>query len=188
MGRSADNLVWMDMEMTGLDPATCVPLEIATVITDSDLNVLAEGPSLVIRQSASVMAAMDEWNTTQHGKSGLTESVLKSRVTCAQAEDMTLGFIAAWTEPGRSPLCGNSIGQDRRFLRRYMPRLEQHLHYRVIDISSIKELASRWYRADAPAKGESHRALDDVHESLEELRFYRRTIFRPQPKDIDSRS
>ncbi|MEZ4266699.1 MAG: oligoribonuclease [Myxococcota bacterium] len=187
MGRSADNLVWMDMEMTGLDPATCVPLEIATVITDSDLNVLAEGPNLVIRQPASVMAAMDEWNTNQHGKSGLTESVLKSRVSLAQAEDMTLAFMTAWTEPGRSPLCGNSIGQDRRFLRRYMPRLEQHLHYRVIDISSIKELASRWYGIEAPAKGESHRALDDVHESLEELRFYRRTLFRSPPKPGDSK-
>lgn len=188
VGRSADNLVWLDMEMTGLDPETCVPLEIATVITDSELNVLAEGPNLVIHQPASVMAAMDEWNTKQHGKSGLTEAVLSSRVTLAQAEEMTLAFVAAWTEPGRSPLCGNSIGQDRRFIRRYMPRLEQHLHYRVIDISSIKELASRWYRLDPPAKGESHRALDDVHESLEELRFYRRTLFRKEAKLTHARS
>lgn len=187
MARSPEHLVWLDMEMTGLDPETCVPLEIASVITDNELNVVAEGPNLVIHQPDEVLDAMDEWNTRQHGQSGLTEAVRSSRVSLEQAEEMTLAFVSAWTEPGRSPLCGNSIGQDRRFLRRYMPRFEQHLHYRVIDISSIKELAARWYGVEPPAKGESHRALDDVHESLEELRFYRRTLFRTPTRTAESK-
>ncbi len=165
------------MEMSGLDPDICRPLEIATLITDSKLDVLAEGPNLVIHQPDEILAAMDAWNTSHHGASGLTQSVRQSRVSCAQAEEMTLQFLSAWVEPGRAPLCGNSIGQDRRFLRRYMPRLDAYLHYRVVDISSIKELARRWYGLKAPEKQEAHRALDDIHESIDELRFYRRVIF-----------
>ena len=129
----------------GLDP-DCLPLEIATIVTSSELDILAERPSLVIHQPDEVLDAMDAWNTEHHGKSGLIQAVKQSRVSCAEAESMTLAFLEQWTEPGRSPLCGNSIGQDRRFLRRYMPALNQHLHYRVIDISSIKELAWRWYK------------------------------------------
>jgi oligoribonuclease len=177
VARGTQNLVWIDMEMSGLDPVTCYPLEIATIVTNSELDILAEGPSLVIHQPDKVLDAMDAWNTDHHGKSGLTVAVQQSRVSCAEAESMTLAFLEAWTEPGRSPLCGNSIGQDRRFLRRYMPGLNQHLHYRVIDISSIKELAWRWYHLQPPRKNEAHRALGDIHESIEELRFYRRTIF-----------
>ncbi len=165
------------MEMSGLDPETCQPLEIAALVTNSELEILAEGPCLVIHQADEVLDAMDAWNTQHHTESGLVEAVQQSRVTCAEAESMTLAFLERWTEPGRSPLCGNSIGQDRRFLRRYMPALHQHLHYRVIDISSVKELAWRWYQLQPPRKNEAHRALDDIHESIEELRFYRRTIF-----------
>lgn len=178
MPPSVDNLVWLDMEMSGLDPETCRPLEIATLVTDSQLNVVAEGPSLVIHQPDSILDAMDPWNTEHHGRSGLTQSVRQSRLTCEQAEWMTLEFLKRWVEPGRSPLCGNSVGQDRRFIRRYLPRLESFLHYRIVDISSIKELAKRWYGLKPPAKQEAHRALDDIHESIDELLFYRRTIFR----------
>ncbi|MGM0575460.1 MAG: oligoribonuclease [Myxococcota bacterium] len=185
MPPSPKHLVWLDMEMSGLDPETCVPLEIATVVTDNDLNILAEGPNLVIHQPESVLDAMDDWNTEHHGASGLTEAVRNSRVSCQQAEEMTLSFLTGWTEPGRSPLCGNSVGQDRRFLRRYMPRLEQHLHYRIVDISSIKELSVRWYSLEPPRKKEAHRALDDILESIEELRFYRRTLFRTEPALLD---
>ena len=176
--RSAENLVWLDMEMSGLDPASAVPLEVATIVTDSELNILAEGPNLVIHQPDSVLDGMDEWNTSHHGASGLTEAVRASTISCAAAEDQTLAFLEEWTIAGRSPLCGNSIGQDRRFLRAYMQRLEAHLHYRVIDISSLKELATRWYEVEAPPKKEAHRALDDIRESIQELAFYRRAIFR----------
>ncbi len=185
VSRGSHNLVWIDMEMSGLDPLTCMPLEIATIVTNSELDILAEGPNLVIHQPDEVLDAMDAWNTEHHGKSGLTEAVKQSRMSCAEAESMTLAFLERWTEPGRSPLCGNSIGQDRRFLRRYMPALNQHLHYRVIDISSVKELAWRWYRLQPPRKNEAHRALGDIHESIEELRFYRRTIFADEISFMD---
>ena len=178
MSDRSRHLVWLDMEMSGLDPATCRPLEMATIVTDSDLKILAEGPNLVIHQPDEVLDAMDPWNTSHHAESGLTESVRNARMSCAQAEAMTLQFLRDWTHPGRSPLCGNSIGQDRRFLRRYMADLNRHFHYRIIDISSLKELAVRWYGIEPPAKKESHRALDDIRESIEELRFYRRVIFR----------
>lgn len=184
MARS-DNLVWIDMEMSGLDPVTCKPLEIATVITDSELEIVAEGPNLVIHQPDAVLDAMDQWNTEHHSASGLTQAVKQSRVSCKQAEAMTLSFLERYTEPGRPPLCGNSVGQDRRFLRRYMPEIHQHLHYRIVDISSIKELAKRWYGLEAPAKRESHRAMDDIRESIDELRFYRRVLFRTEPVGVD---
>jgi oligoribonuclease len=178
VGRSAENLVWVDMEMTGLDPGTCFPIEIATIVTDSHLNILAEGPNLVIHQPQAALDAMDEWNTKHHGASGLTAAVQASTISCADAEKATLEFIQEWTLQGRSPLCGNSIGQDRRFLRRYMPTLEEHLHYRVIDTSTVKELARRWYAVPGPPKGQAHRALDDIRESIAELAFYRDSIFK----------
>ena len=190
MAAHADNLIWLDMEMTGLDPDTCVPLEIATVVTDKDLNVLAEGPSLVIHQPQEVMDAMDAWCTEHHGKSGLTAAILASTISCAEAEQRSLEFVRAWTEPGKSPLCGNSVGQDRRFLDVYMKAFEAHLHYRIVDTSTIKELARRWYGLKPPQKGEAHRALDDILESIEELKFYRRTLFRDAPRlsEADARA
>jgi oligoribonuclease len=178
MGRSANNLIWVDMEMTGLDPQSCLPIEIATIITDSDLNTVAEGPSLVIHQPDAALDAMDEWNTSHHGRSGLTAAVKASETTMAEAERQTLAFIKAHTLAGRSPLCGNSVGQDRRFLRRYMPELEAHFHYRIIDTSTVKELARRWFSVSPPAKSENHRALDDIRESISELVFYRENIFK----------
>ena len=180
MSKHRDHLIWLDMEMSGLDPQTCVPLEIATIVTDSELNVLAEGPNVIVQQPPEVLEAMDAWNTEHHGASGLTEAVLRSKISCARAEEMTLSFLEAWTYPGASPLCGNTIGQDRRFIRRYMPRLDKHLHYRMVDISSIKELVRRWYGVVPPPKEDRHRALYDVEQSIEELRFYRRVIFRKE--------
>ena len=143
MTNNSLNLIWIDLEMTGLDPLQERIIEIATVITDSDLNVLAEGPSIVINQSEELIQAMDEWNTNQHGKSGLTERVLKSTVTEAQAESETIEFLKQWVPQGTSPMCGNSIGQDRRFLVRYMPELASYFHYRNLDVSTLKELVKR---------------------------------------------
>jgi oligoribonuclease len=176
---AAAPLVWIDLEMSGLDPDTCQILEIATLITDGDLNLLAEGPDLVVHAPDSVLDAMDAWCTQQHGSSGLTAQVRASTITLADAEARTLEFIRAHCPPGRSPLCGNSIGHDRRFLIRHMPQLAGFLHYRSVDVSSIKELARRWYPDLVPfRKGETHRALDDIRESIAELRHYREHIFR----------
>ncbi|MEE4360291.1 MAG: oligoribonuclease [Pseudomonadales bacterium] len=174
-------LVWMDLEMTGLDPGENVIIEIATLVTDSELNLVAEGPVLAIHQPESELDKMDEWNRTHHGDSGLVERVRASRIDAAEAEQRTLDFLARWVPAGVSPLCGNSVHQDRRFLRRYMPRLDAHLHYRIVDVSTLKELARRWYpaAADAFVKREAHLALDDIRESIDELRHYRRTILRP---------
>ncbi len=176
------HLVWLDMEMSGLDPQTCVPLEVATIITDSDLQILAEGPNLVIHQADAILDGMDAWNTSHHTASGLVDAVRQSRIGLEEAESLTMDFLARWTAPGTSPLCGNSVGQDRRFLRRYMKRIDLHLHYRIIDISSIKELCKRWYGGlKPPPKREAHRALDDIRESIEELRWYRHTLFSAEP-------
>lgn len=172
-------LVWMDLEMSGLDPDRCAILEIATIVTDGELNVLAEGPDIVVHQDDDVLAAMDEWCTTHHGGSGLTAQVRASTVSLADAERLTLEFLTAHTSAKQSPLCGNTIWQDRRFLVRHMPQLEAHLHYRLVDVSTIKELVKRWYpQLKAPGKSESHRALDDIRESIAELRFYREHVFR----------
>ena len=169
------NLIWIDLEMTGLTPETDQILEIATIVTDKDLNVLAEGPSLVIHQSDAVLDGMDEWCTTHHGESGLTEKVRNSSISVAQAEAETLAFVEQWVEPGCSPLCGNSIWQDRRFLIRYMPALDNFCHYRNIDVSTLKELAARWRPEllNGVKKAGSHRALDDIKESIAELAYYR---------------
>ena len=174
-GKSGANLIWLDLEMTGLDTVNDQIIEIATIVTDADLNEIAEGPVLAIHQPEEVMARMDEWNRTQHGGSGLTQRVAESRVTEAQAEQATLAFLRQHVEAGTSPMCGNSICQDRRFLARCMPELEAYFHYRNLDVSTLKELAARW----APdllkqfTKKATHQAMDDIRESIEELRFYR---------------
>jgi oligoribonuclease len=174
-------LVWMDLEMTGLDVDREHIIEIATLVTDASLEVVAEGPELVVHQPDSILDAMDAWNKEHHGGSGLTDRVRASRVTVADAERLTLEFVKAHCGERTAPLAGNSIHQDRLFLRKYMPALEGYLHYRMVDVSTVKELARRWYPGElaaAPAKRETHRALDDIRESIEELRYYRRVIFK----------
>jgi oligoribonuclease len=174
------NLIWLDLEMTGLDPEKDVVLEIATVVTDGQLNVLAEGPCLAIHQPDAVLDGMDPWCVEQHGKSGLTQRCRDSKVTILDAQARTLEFLAPLCAAGKSPLCGNTIGQDRRFLVKYMPRLNDFFHYRSIDVSSIKELVSRWYPEAkyVYSKSKQHLSLADVHESIDELRHYRKTVFR----------
>lgn len=170
-----EHLIWIDLEMTGLDTDRDSILEIATVVTDKQLNVLAEGPELAISHPLSRLEAMDEWNRNQHGRSGLWQRVLDSRVDIAQAEQQTVEFLQRWVPAGKSPMCGNSICQDRRFLHRLMPRLEKHFHYRNLDVSTIKELARRW-SPDVLAgvnKDARHTALSDVRDSIAELRHYR---------------
>lgn len=174
------NLIWLDLEMTGLEPEKDFILEIATVVTDSDLQVLAEGPCLAIHQPDAVLDGMDPWCVEQHGKSGLTQRCRDSKHAVLDAQARTLEFLSQYCAPGKSPLCGNTIGQDRRFLVKYMPRLSEFFHYRSIDVSSIKELVSRWY-PDAKyvySKTKQHLSLADVHESIDELRHYRETVFR----------
>jgi len=173
--QNPQNLIWIDLEMTGLDPDTDVIIEMATIVTDSQLNILAEGPVIAVHQSDEVLARMDEWNTRQHGGSGLTQRVRESRIGTAEAEAQTLAFLEQWVPKGKSPICGNSICQDRRFLYRQMPELERYFHYRNLDVSTLKELAARW----APqimqgfSKSGTHLALDDIRDSIAELRHYR---------------
>ena len=174
------HLVWVDMEMTGLRPEVDRIIEVAVVVTDSALELLARGPVLAIHQPDSVLAAMDAWNTATHGRSGLTERVRASTVTEAQAQAMLLEFLRPWVPAGKSPMCGNSIGQDRRFMARTMPELEAWFHYRNLDVSTIKELCKRWRPevARAFAKRSAHTALADIEESIDELRHYREHFFR----------
>lgn len=180
MSLKTSRLVWIDLEMTGLDTRRDSIIEIATVVTDGDLNVIAEGPVLAIHQPPGILAGMDEWNTKQHGKSGLTERVRSSQMGAAEAERLTLGFLAGHLAPGTSPMCGNSICQDRRFLAREMPALEAFFHYRNLDVSTLKILAGLW----APdvlagvSKSTTHLALADIHDSIAELRHYRANLFR----------
>ena len=179
MLEAAPRLVWVDLEMTGLDPRTCTIVEIATIVTDQDLNVLAEGPSLVIHPTDEALAGMSSFVRELHTKSGLLDRIQASTITLAEAERETLAFLAAHTTKGVSPLCGNSVWKDRAFLEAYMPDVVSFLHYRLIDVSTIKELVRRWYPPPlhAPKKKEAHRALEDIRESIEELRWYRSRIF-----------
>ena len=179
MSQNEQNLIWLDMEMTGLEPETDRILEIAMIVTDKELNVLAEGPVLAIHQSDDVLAGMDEWNTRTHGESGLVDRVRASECDVAKAVAACLAFIREWVPEGKSPMCGNSIGQDRRFMVRYMPELEKYFHYRNIDVSTIKELVSRWKPEimDEFTKTGTHQALDDIRESIAEMQFYRKRVF-----------
>ena len=172
--QSKDNLVWIDLEMTGLDPEKEKIIEIATLITDSDLNIIAEGPNLVIFQQSELIDAMDDWNQKQHGSSGLIEQVSKSDITEQVAEIETLDFISKYVGEKVSPMCGNTVSHDRRFLSKYMPRLESYFNYRHIDVSSFKEVAVRWMNeAQVYEKKGSHRAMGDIKESVAELKFYK---------------
>jgi oligoribonuclease len=176
--QNPDHLVWMDLEMTGLDPETDTILEMAVLITDAELNIVAEGPVIAIHHGEPVLSAMSDWCKTHHGASGLTARVRQSAIDTATAEAMALDFVRLHVPERTSPLCGNSIHQDRRFLVRYMPRLEAYMHYRNIDVSTVKELARRWYPdITLPAKQSAHLALDDIRESIAELAYYRKSIF-----------
>ncbi|OYQ88775.1 oligoribonuclease [Wohlfahrtiimonas chitiniclastica] len=167
-------LFWVDLEMTGLEENLDHIIEIASIVTDSDLNVVAEGPVIAIHQSDDVLDLMDDWNQKTHGESGLIERVRESNISLAEAEEMTYEFLRLWIAKGSSPLCGNSIGTDRRFLKRYMPHIDQYLHYRNVDVSSFKEMIKRWYPDGAMyEKQNTHKALDDIRESIGELKFYR---------------
>lgn len=178
MSQDKNNLIWIDLEMTGLDTFQDTIIEIATVVTDKDLNILAEGPVIAVHQEEHILNRMDAWNQQHHGDSGLITRVQKSKFTMAQAERATLDFLKILVVQGASPMCGNSICQDRRFMAREMPELESYFHYRNLDVSTLKELASRWkpsILAQYTKKG-AHLALDDVLESIDELQFYRKAI------------
>ncbi|KMV71301.1 oligoribonuclease [bacteria symbiont BFo2 of Frankliniella occidentalis] len=180
MTQSKDNLIWIDLEMTGLDPLRDRIIEIATIVTDAQLNVLAEGPVLAVHQSDEQLALMDEWNVNTHTQSGLVARVKQSSVSEAEAEQLTLEFLKQWVPENSSPICGNSIGQDRRFLVNYMPQLENYFHYRALDVSTLKELARRWkpdILQQFNKKG-THQALDDIRESIAELAFYRENFLK----------
>lgn len=174
------NLIWVDLEMTGLEPDTDRVIEIATIVTDANLTILAEGPVLAIHQNDEVLAKMDEWNTSHHGQSGLTERVINSTLNETDAIKETIEFLNQYVAKGVSPMCGNSICQDRRFMARWMPELEAYFHYRNFDVSTLKELARRWYPEvmDGYEKKGAHRALDDIKESIEEMLYYRKTILK----------
>lgn len=181
MAKSADNLIWIDLEMTGLNPEKDRIIEMATIVTDSQLNVIAEGPVFAIHQADDLLNSMDSWNTNQHNSSGLVTRVKASTVIESDAENATLEFLRLYVPAGKSPMCGNTVYQDRRFLTRYMPELEKYFHYRLLDVSTLKELAMRW----APriysglVKESKHLALDDIRESIEELKYYREKLFIP---------
>lgn len=173
-----DYMVWLDLEMTGLDPDQHVILEIASIITDSGLNIVAEGPDLIIHHSEETLSSMDDWSKEQHGASGLIEKVKHSTITCSDAESLTLDFLSKYATKRSCPLCGNSVWQDRRFLIKHMPKLEEFFHYRNIDVSTIKELAKRWYpNLSSFRKEKRHLALSDIKESIRELQYFREKIF-----------
>ncbi|XP_027234853.2 oligoribonuclease, mitochondrial [Penaeus vannamei] len=179
--RLNERLVWVDLEMTGLDVTKEEIMEAAVIVTDSDLNVVAEGPNLVLKVEDKVLDNMNDWCKQHHGDSGLTASCRKSEVTLAAAEDQLLQFVTQHTEKGKAPLAGNSVHADKKFLDKYMPKLMKHLHYRIVDVSTVKELCRRWYPEEfssAPSKKVAHRALDDIKESIEELKYYKSAIFK----------
>lgn len=181
MLQNPSHLIWIDLEMSGLNPDTDVLLEIATLVTDAHLNIVAEGPVFAIHQPDRILNHMDEWNTQQHGISGLAERVRNSRISVEQAETATLEFLQQYVPAGASPMCGNSICQDRRFLWRYMPKLEAYFFYRHLDVSTLKELCKRWYPefADGFSKKSKHLAMSDIYDSIEELKYYRNKIMLP---------
>ncbi len=175
------NLIWIDLEMTGIDPEKGVILEIASIITGDNLEVVAEGPNIAIHHPEEILVAMDEWSRTHHEASGLIDRVKTSPYDCRTAEEKTLDFFSFYCQKGQSPLCGNSVWQDRRFLAKHMPSLNQFLHYRIIDVSSIKEVVKRWYPSLAPfKKKKAHLALADIEESINELKYYREKVFVPK--------
>ncbi|MBI6528602.1 oligoribonuclease [Proteus vulgaris] len=180
MSKSENNLIWIDLEMTGLDPECDRIIEIATIVTDPQLNILAEGPVIAVHQSDEQLSLMDEWNTRTHTGSGLVERVKASQYDDNSAQKATIEFLEKWVPKGVSPICGNSVGQDRRFLYRYMPDLEQYFHYRYLDVSTLKELARRWKPEilDGFEKKNTHQALDDIRESIAELDYYRKTFIK----------
>lgn len=180
MSKHPDNLIWIDLEMTGLDPDNDRIIEIATIVTDAQLNTLAEGPVLAIHQDEEILGKMDEWNQRQHGGSGLLQRVRESTIDEAQAIAQTMAFLGQYLEKGKSPMCGNSICQDRRFLARYMPELEAFFHYRNLDVSTLKELARRWQPEiyGGFTKTGTHLALDDIRESIRELQYYRERMLK----------
>ncbi|NKJ70010.1 oligoribonuclease [Vibrio chemaguriensis] len=180
MSFSDQNLIWVDLEMTGLDPETHKIIEIASIVTDSELNILAEGPVLAIHQPEEELAKMDDWCTNTHTASGLVERVRSSKISEQDAVAQTIEFLEKWVPKGASPICGNSIGQDRRFLYKHMPELEEFFHYRYVDVSTLKELARRWQPEvlNGFTKQGTHLALDDIRESIAELKYYRGTIFK----------
>ncbi len=180
MTQDPTNLIWIDLEMTGLDTQNDVIIEIATIVTDANLNVLAEGPVMAIHQDDEILNGMDEWNTRQHGSSGLVERVRKSTFSELDAERQTIDFLEPYVPPGKSPMCGNSICQDRRFMARSMPDLEEYFHYRNLDVSTIKELAARWCPEilSGLKKEGSHLAMDDIRDSIQELKYYREHFFK----------
>lgn len=180
--KAADLLVWVDLEMTGLDPKKCTVLEIGAIITNNNLEVVAEGPSIAIHHSQKVLNSMESWSRYHHRKSGLTEECRASKISLKKAEEAVLKFVKEHCKEKTAPLCGNTIWQDRRFLVKYMPKLESYLHYRTIDVSSIKELVKRWYPEGHKMpreKNQTHRVMDDIRESVEELRYYRDKVFIP---------
>ncbi len=181
MTTNENNLIWIDLEMTGLDPERDRIIEIATLVTDAQLNILAEGPVMAVHQPASQLALMDEWNVRTHTGSGLVERVKASPFGDIEAEQATLAFLQQWVPAGKSPICGNSVGQDRRFLFRYMPELERYFHYRYLDVSTLKELARRWKPEILAGfkKQNTHQALDDIRESVAELAYYRQHFIQP---------
>ena len=178
MTLSPNNLIWIDLEMTGLDTDNDYIIEVATIVTDNELNILAEGPVIAIHQAEESLLAMDEWNTSHHNQSGLVKRVLESTYSAADAENMTLEFLKKFVAAGVSPMCGNSICQDRRFLHRLMPQLEQYFHYRNLDVSSVKEMVTRWYPDKLKFdKRSEHLAMQDIRDSIDELKFYREHFF-----------
>lgn len=178
MSQSENNLIWIDLEMTGLDTNNDYIIEIATIVTDPQLNILEEGPVVAIHQPDEILNQMDEWNTRQHNQSGLVERIKNSQYDVAEAESMTLDFLQKFVPAGKSPMCGNSICQDRRFMHRLMPKLEEYFHYRNLDVSTIKEIMKRWApEKEAYNKQGTHLAMDDIRDSINELKFYREKLF-----------